>query len=950
MRAGLLVNSCTSCLATATSVQGSTSKDACTCLSGAYKSVSASKQRAITLVPGRAQLSTLVNHNQSTYASTAIFDSTAGPLAGNGTVTFDRGLSQYINGGQHTFNIATNVGFTAVVVVKFTGVGMNAERIFDSGDSQNINNILMWRISTQSNLFYLGMQNGNQRCQLVLTALVFTNVWTTIVVKYTSKTQVMELRTGGTTNAILCTFAIADRTVANMFVGKSNWPSDAYSNVAIDGLYAVDVALSDSEVVQIIDDMYMGNDVLQSCQECSTSTVSQQGSTEINHCECIAGSFKSILPPDVNHRALVLVPLRTELLDSTRRNTDLVNLKTGMDRWRLVRFLPLTSKTWYSQNDDLAGIAPRGMAYDYNTEWSIPFGEFDEFCFSTLNFLHWLRCTKDAAIGQKYSNTPRPVKHSSILNTSYNTSWYNRASNPEDPWIGLRNHNQAPTDTDTGDRTLYGENTWPSWNTSSISLDGGMCVWVRSSANKPTVNHIGGPSQHCALSFNRSLSQQLDCGLRTLNIANNGGFTFVALVMFATGDDSVASMYLLDFKGTNNGRVIFSRTSTNSTKLSFFLRDSSGLICNLWSFDDIIENEWLTLVGMYTTHDQRMAFKIGNKTMRSFISNHSLSNFDVTQTSIGASTYALNPNFHGNIAGLYVVDAVLHDLQITEISDRMYRSDNILEACASCPFNTFKTGVGKMLSSCTACPPDSASAPAAVVVTNCTCNAGVIGDDGGPCTSCVAGTYKENTGSIPSTCDLYLITSYSTILGATNLSTCQSCPLNSDAPEGRNVRSNCTCNARFTGADGDTCIQCAAGTFKFTSGLAACIMVACPAGQFASAQASNVARMCGSAQNAPCPAVLSTLLAGSSADFGNDGLFTHVAQSSVQTGPHTFMIDFQQTRSIQIVKFFNRVDAQVLHSNGAQIRVGSSTAWASSTICATLITQSIQTHECNLSG
>jgi len=459
-----------------------------------------------------------------------------------------------------------------------------------------------------------------------------------------------------------------------------------------------------------------------------------------------------------------------------------------------------------------------------------------------------------------------------------------------------------------------------------------MCVWVRSSANKPTVARLGGPTGRGALSFNRSLSQQLDSGSRTLNIGNNGGLTFVSLVMFETGIENLANMCLLDFKGINNERVMVSRTSTDATKLSFFLRDPAGFVCHMWSFGDIIEDTWLTLVGAYTTHDRRMTLKIGNETLRSSICNHSLPNLDFTQTLIGASTHAANPNLHGSIAGLYVVDAVLHDSQITEISDRMYRGDNTLQACATCPFNTFKTDVGNVQSSCSACPIHSSSVPAAVVVTNCTCNAGVTGDDGGPCTSCVAGTYKENTGSIPSTCVLCPITSYSTILGATNLSTCQSCPPNSDAPEGSNKRNNCTCNAGFTGADGDTCVLCAPGTFKFTSGSAACKMVACPAGQFASTLSSNVARMCGSAQNAPCPAELSTLMTGSSANFGNDGLFANVARSQVQSGPHTFMIDFQQTRSIQIVKFFNHMDAHVFRNNNAQIRVGQSIAWADNAI------------------
>jgi len=930
MRAGLLVNSYTSCFASATSLQGSVFVDACTCLSGAYKSVNAVHRRATALVPGGAQLSTLANRNTSTCASTAVFDSTAGPTA-KGGVTFNRDLAQYLDGGQHTFKISTNGGFTAVVVVKFTGMATNSERIFDFGDGENMNNILMWRISTTSSLFYIGMQNGNQRCQLIPTASVLTDTWTTIVVRYTSSTRILELRTGGTTDTILCTFAIADRTVTKTFVGKSNWASDAYSNVTIAGLYAVDAALSDPEIVQIVADMYMGNDVLQSCQACSQNTVSGSGSTQIEQCECVAGSFKSILPPDVNRRALVLVPLRAQLLDPTSRSTDLINLKTGVDGWRLVRFLPPTSKTWYSQNDNLLGISSRGTAYDYNTEWSVPFGVFDEFCFSTLYFNEWTYCSKNAAIGEFYNVSSRPVLKSSLSNTSHTISFVYRQTVTTDPFIKAKS-------------ALYSE-ALRGQNLEAIATDGGMCVWVRSSDNKPSVDPTGGPGRRGALSFDRSLSQYLDGGSRTLNIASNGGLTFVSLVMFATWDGSVANMCLLDFKGTNNERLVVSRTSADATKLSFYLRDAAGLICNMWSFGDIIENTWLTLVG--TSQDRTIIFKIGNGMLRSYACNNSLSDFRVTHTLLGASTYALNPDFHGLIAGLYIVDAALGDIEIAEISDRMARGDIVLQACASCPFNTFKVGVGNMLSSCAACPLNSASAPAAVVVTNCTCNAGVIGDDGGPCTLCVAGTYKEKTGSLPSTCDLCPITTYSTLLGATNISTCQICPPDSDGPRGSNVRSNCSCNAGFTGANGETYLQCAQGTFKFTSGSAACTTVACPSGQFASAQASNVARMCTSTQNIQCPATLSTVLAGGSAAYGNDGLFGSLAHSAVQAGPHTFMINFQQNRSIQFVKSFNRADVSGTRSDGAEIRVGSSTTWQHNTVCATLNADAIQILNCN---
>jgi len=61
MRAALVIKSCSTCLATSISVQGSMLESDCTCPSGGYKYSSIVDRRAIALVPGRAQLSTLAN-------------------------------------------------------------------------------------------------------------------------------------------------------------------------------------------------------------------------------------------------------------------------------------------------------------------------------------------------------------------------------------------------------------------------------------------------------------------------------------------------------------------------------------------------------------------------------------------------------------------------------------------------------------------------------------------------------------------------------------------------------------------------------------------------------------------------------------------------------------------------------------------------------------------------
>jgi len=84
-------------------------------------------------------------------------------------VTFDRASSQYIDGGPHAFNIATNGGFTAVAVVKLTGTLVVAERIFDFGKGQDNDNILMWWSATNSKRFNFGIWNANSS--------LFCSIW-----------------------------------------------------------------------------------------------------------------------------------------------------------------------------------------------------------------------------------------------------------------------------------------------------------------------------------------------------------------------------------------------------------------------------------------------------------------------------------------------------------------------------------------------------------------------------------------------------------------------------------------------------------------------------------------------------------------------------------------------------------------------------------------------------
>jgi len=244
--------------------------DACACIAGAYTDANAVKSRAMALVPGRAQFSTLANRGVRSYISTAQFNSAMGPPGGAGATTFDRDMAQYIDGGPHQFDLGTN-GFTAVAVVMFTSM-RRYERIFDMGKGMNNDNILLSRFDT-SNRILFSIRDGNSECRIESTIdVIVLNTWSTIVATYDHNDRSLKMRIDNTiVTPVICETALSNRDVANTLVGKSNWPNDLFSG-RMAGLYAVDALLTEPEIAEVVSRMNAGEDVLQPCSSCAANT------------------------------------------------------------------------------------------------------------------------------------------------------------------------------------------------------------------------------------------------------------------------------------------------------------------------------------------------------------------------------------------------------------------------------------------------------------------------------------------------------------------------------------------------------------------------------------------------------------------------------------------------------------------------------------------------------
>jgi hypothetical protein len=190
-----------------------------------------------------------------------------------------------------------------------------------------------------------------------------------------------------------------------------------------------------------------------------------------------------------------------------------VEQKTGVSGWRLVRFLPPTATAWHPVNDNLAGTTTYGTAYNYTNAWSIPFGTFDEFCFGTLNLQYWMRITKTAAIGATYEGANRSIISSSFSSAPYTALQYYRAGNPEDPWMSIKDHGSGGA----AAQIVYGENSTIANTPLLIPVDGGMGVWVRNSAETLAL-----PSQ---TSYTVNFPESTLCDILVVGGGGGGGLT-----------------------------------------------------------------------------------------------------------------------------------------------------------------------------------------------------------------------------------------------------------------------------------------------------------------------------------------------------------------------------------------------------------------------------------------
>lgn len=236
-------------------------------------------ERFIALIP-KPSFASVLTRLDTAVGTLPTYNPTGGPN-GRGHVSFDRTLSQYLDAGPRTLNIATNGGFTAVVVVRFTGTVSNYERIMtlaSGSTSTSYDNIFISRYGTTSQ-FYVNLYNSGTSVGNILsaTATIVQNSWLTAVWTYRVSTNEFSLSVNGITSTKSISVPGTDRTVSGTYLARNFAGSGFNLNGDIAGLFFVDEYLNTDATTEIVNAIMNGIDMTDTtcgCQACPAGTYS----------------------------------------------------------------------------------------------------------------------------------------------------------------------------------------------------------------------------------------------------------------------------------------------------------------------------------------------------------------------------------------------------------------------------------------------------------------------------------------------------------------------------------------------------------------------------------------------------------------------------------------------------------------------------------------------------
>jgi len=156
--------------------------------------------------------------------------------------------------------------------------------------------------------------------------------------------------------------------------------------------------------------------------------------------------------------------------------------------------------------------------------------------------------------------------------------------------------------------------------------------------------------------------------------------------------------------------------------------------------------------------------------------------------------------------------------------------------CAECAAGKYSQKVAASVNECQSCAANSDAPSASNHESDCRCNPGFYGPDGGTCTQCELGKFQYYAGR--ASCESCAQDMYQDITGQLE---CKSCPANSQTMDsGSASKQSCICLSGSTGPDGGPCTQCPAGKWH-TSGIGC---VDCVAGKYSAVLAAVSSSTC----------------------------------------------------------------------------------------------------------
>jgi hypothetical protein len=209
-----------------------------------------------TVIPKSADTTIKSWNGFRSYGNPFYYTSGGGSWGYSPYVEFDRTKSSYFDAGSKVFSCNTNGGFTALMLLSFTGSAGSNEHIFDFG------NVYISRDGVTSDLLIKIKSDANVEIVSVkASSIIVQGEWALFSIRYKASTKLLELfKNGVLVSSSTATGTWNDFTATNTYIGKSYNSADAYFNGLISGIFVYDRSLTNMELASASNHLtYLGS-------------------------------------------------------------------------------------------------------------------------------------------------------------------------------------------------------------------------------------------------------------------------------------------------------------------------------------------------------------------------------------------------------------------------------------------------------------------------------------------------------------------------------------------------------------------------------------------------------------------------------------------------------------------------------------------------------------------